>query len=201
MTPPDDPEKDWRASLPFPAHWLGYIAIKLVVLALVTLVRASLLRIALMAVAEKIALRPALPADSPVLAEIFRASVEELGIEDYSESQVEAWSAVAEDEAAFAQKLAGALTLVALLRGNIVGFASLKGANVLDMIYVHPASPAKGVATQLCDALEKLAAARKAVILTADVSDSAQAFLPRAITSRCNVTWCFSATKCWETPP
>ncbi len=46
---------------------------------------------------EKIALRPALPADAPVLAEIFRASVEELGIEDYSEAQVEAWSAVAED--------------------------------------------------------------------------------------------------------
>ena len=35
--PADGPEKDWRASLPFPAHWLGYIAIKLVVLALVTL--------------------------------------------------------------------------------------------------------------------------------------------------------------------
>jgi hypothetical protein len=36
--PPDDREKDWRASLPFPAHWLSYIAIKLVVLALVTLI-------------------------------------------------------------------------------------------------------------------------------------------------------------------
>jgi putative acetyltransferase len=129
-----------------------------------------------MAAAEKIALRPALPADAPVLAEIFRASVEELGIEDYSLLQVEAWSAVAEDEAAFAQKLAGALTLVALLRGNIVGFASLKGADVLDMLYVHPAFARTGVATQLCDAMEKLAAARKAVILTADVSDSAQAF-------------------------
>ena len=33
-----DPEKtDWRKSLPFPAHWLAYIAVKLVVLALVVL--------------------------------------------------------------------------------------------------------------------------------------------------------------------
>ena len=126
--------------------------------------------------AEKIALRPALPADAPALAEIFRASVDEFGLEDYSAAQVEAWSALAEDEAAFAQRLAGALTLVALLRGNIVGFASLKGADVLDMLYVHPAHARKGVATQLCDAMEKLAAARKAVILTADVSDSAQSF-------------------------
>jgi putative acetyltransferase len=129
-----------------------------------------------MSAVEKIALRPALPADAPVLAELFRASVEELGIEDYSEAQVEAWSAVAEDEKRFAQRLAGALTLVAHLRGKIVGFASLKGADVVDMLYVHPAYARKGVATQLCDALEKLAAARKAVILTADVSDSAQAF-------------------------
>jgi hypothetical protein len=28
-----DSEKDWINSLPFPKHWLGYIAIKLIVLA------------------------------------------------------------------------------------------------------------------------------------------------------------------------
>ena len=32
--PPDSNEKDWRATLPFPAHWLYYIAAKIVVLAL-----------------------------------------------------------------------------------------------------------------------------------------------------------------------
>jgi uncharacterized membrane protein len=32
----ENPEKDWRASLPFPAHWLWYIAAKLIVLTLVT---------------------------------------------------------------------------------------------------------------------------------------------------------------------
>ena len=35
MTPPPaDKEKDWRASLPFPAHWLYYIAVKIVILML-----------------------------------------------------------------------------------------------------------------------------------------------------------------------
>ncbi len=39
MTPPaDGPEKDWRASLPFPAHWLWYIVAKVILLALVTLI-------------------------------------------------------------------------------------------------------------------------------------------------------------------
>ena len=55
-----------------------------------------------------IALRPLLPADVPLLAEIFRASIEELTAEDYSESQREAWAAAADDEAAFGARLAEA---------------------------------------------------------------------------------------------
>jgi putative acetyltransferase len=124
--------------------------------------------------AAKISLRPALPADAPALAALFRVSVEELAAEDYSEAQLEAWAALADDDTGFAQKLASALTIVALSDGEIAGFASLKGAEALDMLYVHPHFARKGVATQLCDALEKLAAARKAKTLTVDASDCAQ---------------------------
>jgi hypothetical protein len=34
MTEPEPREKSWRDSLPFPAHWLGYIFVKIIVLAL-----------------------------------------------------------------------------------------------------------------------------------------------------------------------
>jgi putative acetyltransferase len=47
------------------------------------------------------------------------------------------------------------------------------------MLYVHPAITGQGVGTMLVDALEKLAAARGASRLTADVSDSAQGFFKR----------------------
>ncbi|MCI4679875.1 GNAT family N-acetyltransferase [Rhodoblastus acidophilus] len=125
---------------------------------------------------ENIALRPALPADAPALAALFRASVEVLAQEDYSEAQVEAWAALADDEAAFAKKLADELTIVATVGSEIAGFASLKGADHLDMLYVHPAHIRRGVGTGLCDAMEKLAGARRAASLTADVSDCAHAF-------------------------
>jgi putative acetyltransferase len=125
---------------------------------------------------DQITLRPALPADAPRLAEIFRASIDELAREDYSEAQIEAWMAQADDEAAFAKKLAGELTIVALLRGEVAGFASLKGADALDMLYVHPLAARKGVGAKLCEAMEKLAAARKAVLITADVADCALDF-------------------------
>src|SRR5262249_55113750 len=60
----------------------------------------------------KRALRPFLPADAPLLAEIFRASVAELTGDDYSAGQQEAWASMADDETAFAARLANALTLL-----------------------------------------------------------------------------------------
>jgi len=123
-----------------------------------------------------IAMRPFLPADAPLLAEIFRASIDELAADDYSDAQREAWAAAADDEAAFGERLAKQLTLVGTMEGSPVGFASLKAPDVIDMLYVHPAAGENGVATMLVNALEKLAAARGAAKLTADVSDSAVEF-------------------------
>ena len=123
-----------------------------------------------------IARRPMLPADVPLLVEIFRSSIDELTADDYSDAQREAWAAVADDEAAFGERLSKQLTLVGTMEGSAVGFASLKMPDVLDMLYVHPAAGENGVATLLVDALEKLATARGAGKLTADVSDSAVDF-------------------------
>jgi putative acetyltransferase len=124
-------------------------------------------------------LRPFLPGDTPLLAEIFRASIAELTNDDYSEAQQAAWMASAGDEAAFGARLAGELTLVATIEGAAVGFAALKGTDTIDMLYVHPAVAGQGVGAQLCDALEKLAAARGATKLTADASDTALGFFSR----------------------
>jgi putative acetyltransferase len=134
----------------------------------------------MMARAEpKLALRPFLPADAPLLAEIFRASIAELTGDDYNAAQQEAWAASADDEAAFAARLADAVTLLGTIDGSPVGFASLAGADRLDMLYVHPAAAGEGVGSMLIDALERLARSRGAARLTADVSDSAQDFFRR----------------------
>ena len=97
-------------------------------------------------------LRPFLPADVPMLAAIFVASIEELTGDDYSEAQQEAWAAAVEDEEAFGQKLAGQLTLIATIQSAPVGFASLRGADHIDMLYVHPSAARQGVASMLVEA-------------------------------------------------
>lgn len=129
--------------------------------------------------AQNLALRPMLPADVSLLAEIFRASVEEIAVEDYSDSQIEAWLEAADDEVAFGKRLTDQLTLLATMDGAPVGFASLKGADVIDMLYVHPAAAGQGAATMLVQALEKLAAARGAKKLTVEASDTAHDFFSR----------------------
>jgi putative acetyltransferase len=127
----------------------------------------------------KLGLRPLLPADVPLLREIFRDAIAELTSDDYSETQQEAWASAADNQADFGEKLASQLTLVATLAGSPVGFASLAGKDKIDMLYVHPAAVGQGVAAMLVDALEKLAGSRGAGRLTVDASDSARGFFEK----------------------
>ena len=131
----------------------------------------------------KAALRPFLPVDTPVLAAIFVAAIQELTGEDYSEAQQEAWAQAAEDEAEFGKRLAGQLTLIATLQNSPVGFASLRGQDHIDLLYVHPGAAGQGVATMLVDALEKLAGARGATSLTTEASE-----VGRPLFERCGFT-------------
>ena len=85
-----------------------------------------------------VSLRPYLPADARRCAEIFRSSINELAGDDYDEEQREAWASRADDEQAFGARLTGTLTLLAMIDGAVAGFASLKGADHVDMLFVDP---------------------------------------------------------------
>lgn len=123
-----------------------------------------------------IALRPYLSSDAPILAAIYAAAIDELTAEDYTDEQRYAWMALAEDEQTFGQKLAASLTLVAIVEGEPVGFISLRDNLSIEHLYVSPNIIREGVATALCDALERLATARGAQKLTVDSSDTAEPF-------------------------
>jgi putative acetyltransferase len=126
-----------------------------------------------------VALRPYVPTDVKRCAEIFRSSIEELAAEDYGEEQREAWAARADDEQAFGARLAEALTLLAVIDGAIAGFASLKGADEIDMLFVEPEFARQGVGRTLVDALTRLGQARGAKRLTTEASDVAKPLFER----------------------
>jgi putative acetyltransferase len=118
-------------------------------------------------------LRPYLPADAALCVAVFRAAIEELTVDDYSEDQREAWASRADDVVAFGARLAGALTLIAIVEGGPIGFASLRD-DIVDMLFVSPVEAGQGVGTMLLDALIKLAGARGVRKLTSEVSDTAR---------------------------
>ena len=126
-----------------------------------------------------IALRPYLSADAKRCAEIFRASIEELAAEDYDADQREAWASRADDEQAFGARLLGALTLLAVIDREVVGFASLKDGEEIDMLFVDPEFARQGVGRALIEALTKLAQARGAKRLTTEASDVAKPLFGR----------------------
>ncbi len=121
-------------------------------------------------------LRPYMPADAATLVALFRESVDELAEEDYDDAQREAWASQADDVAAFGARLAGELTIVALVDGDIAGFASLRDNTVFDMLYVRPDMARQGVGSALAEAIEKLAGARGTATLSVDASDAARDF-------------------------
>jgi putative acetyltransferase len=122
------------------------------------------------------ALRPFMPADTIGLRELFAQSIEELTQEDYDEDQRIAWVSVAADAPAFAKRLGGMVTLVIQIEGDYVGFGSLKDNIVLDLLFVHPFHARQGIGTSLCDAMERIAAARGAEEISVDASETAAAF-------------------------
>jgi putative acetyltransferase len=99
--------------------------------------------------------------------------------EDYDEAQQAAWMDRAEDEDAFAQHLAGQLTLIATIANSPVGFISVKGLDHIDMLYVHPSVAHSGIGSMLYDAVEKLTCGRGAARLAVDASDTARPFFEK----------------------
>lgn len=127
----------------------------------------------------QLALRPMLPGEVPILAEIFRASILDLTGDEYEAEQQEAWAAAADDEEAFAELLSGHTTIVATMSGSPVGFASLESDDKIGFLYVHPAAVERGVGTMLADALEKIAGGRGSTDLSVNASDSAYDFFSK----------------------
>lgn len=122
------------------------------------------------------AMRPYLPEDTPVLAEIFRASVEGLTEDDYNPAQQEAWASGADDLEAFAERLGKHLTLIATMDGSPIGFISLDAPTEIGLFYVHPAVAGRGAGAMLYDAVERISASRGTPHLSVDASDTARDF-------------------------
>lgn len=102
-------------------------------------------------------LRPYRPDEAGALAALYRDSARALGSTAYAPEQVAAWAASAEDEAAFAARLADGTTLVAERDGQVAAFGQLHPGDHLALLYTAPAHARRGLGHRLAAALEDLA--------------------------------------------
>ena len=93
--------------------------------------------------------------DCPILARLFYDTIHTVNRRDYTQAQVDAWATGQVDLAAWDTSLSAHHTLVAEEGGVLLGFADMAEDGYLDRLFVHKDHQGRGIATALCDALER----------------------------------------------
>lgn len=102
-------------------------------------------------------LREYMPSDCAQLAELFYQTVHSVNAQDYTREQLDAWATGELDLQAWDESFRAHRTIVATENGGIVGFGDMDGSGYLDRLYVHKDYQGQGVASAICDELERFA--------------------------------------------
>ena len=95
------------------------------------------------------------PADCPAMAALFYDTVHRVNCLDYAPEQLDVWATGQVDLDKWNRSFLAHHTLVAMKDGILVGFGDMDSTGYLDRLYVHADYQGQGIATALCDALEK----------------------------------------------
>lgn len=94
-------------------------------------------------------------ADCREMAELFYNTVHGVNARDYTEEQLNAWASGQVNTDAWNRSFSENYTLVALEKDRLIGFGDIDKTGYLDHLFVHKDFQSQGVATMLCDELEK----------------------------------------------
>ena len=98
--------------------------------------------------------------DCKEITELFYNTVHTVNSKDYTEEQLTAWATGKVDLEQWNRSLQEHFSLVAVDDGRIVGFGDMDSTGYLDRLYVHKNYQRKGIATALCEALEKMVSSK-----------------------------------------
>lgn len=93
--------------------------------------------------------------DCEAVSSMFYETVHSVNTMHYTEKQVNAWAASKQQLQKRHETFLNQYSLVAEIDGVIVGFGSIDNTGYLDMLYVHKDYQNQGVATALCNLMEK----------------------------------------------
>ena len=117
--------------------------------------------------------------DLPEILSLFVNTIENICKKEYSPEQIKAWTSSVNNIAVWKNRITDQYFIVAVYNDQIVGFASLKNNDYLDLLYVHKDYQRKGIADLLYSDIVNKAINAGASSLTADVSKSAEPFFTK----------------------
>lgn len=105
-------------------------------------------------------LRKYQPSDYAQLAELFYQTVHSVNAKDYKKEQLDAWASGEVNLPAWDASFRTHRMIVATENGEVVGFGDMDETGYLDRLYVHKDYQGQGVASAICDELERFAAGK-----------------------------------------
>ncbi|MGL4741624.1 MAG: GNAT family N-acetyltransferase [Sarcina sp.] len=93
--------------------------------------------------------------DCKEITELFYNTVHTINSKDYSKEQLNVWAVDEIDLKSWNNSLKENYTLVAFKDDIIVGFGDINKTGYLDRLYVHKEYQGRGIATAICNKLEK----------------------------------------------
>lgn len=93
--------------------------------------------------------------DCGIVSKLFYETVHSVNVHDYTAEQLSVWANNADSLKSKRNDLLEQRTLIAEANGIIVGFGSVDKSGCLDLLFTHRDYQRQGIATALCDELEK----------------------------------------------
>ncbi len=95
------------------------------------------------------------PTDCEYLAKLFYETVHTINAKDYSQEQLNVWTTDNIDLEMWNKSLSEHYTVVAVESNIIVGFGDIDKLGYLDRLFVHRDYQRRGIATAICNKLER----------------------------------------------
>ena len=124
-------------------------------------------------------IRHYLPGEEAALWQLKFATIRQINCRDYSPAQCAAWAPDDLDPALWQQRVQGMNPWVALLDGEIAGFADLQADGYIDHFFCHHAHQGQGVGRALMQQIAQAADAAGLARLYSHVSLTARPFFER----------------------
>lgn len=93
--------------------------------------------------------------DCREITELFHNTVHTVNVKDYTKEQLDVWATGQIDLEKWNQSLQEHYSIVAVENGVIVGFGDIDKMGYLDRLFVHADYQGKGIATVICNQLER----------------------------------------------